>query len=131
MGRSVFQVVTTAPPTAWRLDPFSFVARFEHMSHMETVSADDLSEVAEFVALFGEIGAVWYADGVTLDEARQRNAKAIEHRIIAAENRIKAAARVTGETTPAGFSFADEQPRSLGLAGRLRFPQDLGDAERR
>lgn len=108
-----------------------FAMRFMQTHGLELrqkVVAVDRSEVAGFVKEFGDQGAIWFAEGLSLEDAWQRHNEELRHRVVAAEERLKAQARVTGATSPAGF-FADDSLNERGgrgsrggFASKLRFP---------
>jgi hypothetical protein len=114
------------------LDPVrvrDFAIRFMRVHGLELkkvgLSVDGRGEAAQFLAAFGEQRAVWYADGLSFLEAQAKANQELQDQIIAAENRLKAQQRVTGEVTPAGF-YADETRSGAGARGgfasKLRFP---------
>lgn len=87
-------------------------------------STPSRAEIIGFRTKFGDVGAVWYAEGLSMEEAQLRHNRATSDRITAMENQLKAAARVTGETLPAGFCADDDrkgQGSRQGFASKLRF----------
>jgi hypothetical protein len=75
-------------------------------------------EAAVFVAKFGNKGAVWYAEGLSFDEARDRQVADLQAEI--GELKAKLAARpITGEESPVSFDAADKQTRN-GFASKIR-----------
>jgi hypothetical protein len=76
------------------------------------------AEAARFKAAFGEQGCVWFADGLTFDEAREREVTVLRQMV--AELTKKLAARGNdGELEPIGFDAADQRKRG-GLSSKIR-----------
>jgi len=95
------------------------------MVELSATLAADRPEVQRFVELFGDQGAIWFADGLTIEQATEQRALEMQHRLVALENRAKAAAKITGETAPAGFcadNARPEQQSRRGFANKLRLP---------
>lgn len=83
------------------------------------------AEINRFRREFGDVGAVWYAEGLSWEDARQRYNQKLSDEIFAKEIRLKAQSRVTGETAPAGFCADDarsEQGVRRGFANKFRLP---------
>lgn len=78
------------------------------------------AEAQRFKAAFGDQGAVWYADGLTFEQAQQKQNSALSDRLAAVETRLNASAAITGEVKPAGFSAGDDSQVRKGLASKIK-----------
>lgn len=79
------------------------------------------AEAAKFKTLFGDQGAIWYAEGLSLDEAQQRHNSSLEDRLSKVEQQLKADGKVDGEGKAAGFAADDNKQGRKGFEGKFRF----------
>ena len=88
-------------------------------------AAETLSEGKQFLAVFGQQGAVWFVEGKSFAEANALFAKEQTDRIakLEAENaelQKRLAASESGEQSPVSFN-AGEPVKRAGLASKIRF----------
>lgn len=80
-------------------------------------------EAARFHAAFGDQGAVWYAQGLTFEQAQQKQNDALSNRLTAIEAQLAAGGKITGEGKAAGFTAGDDKSGGRkGFASKLRMP---------
>jgi hypothetical protein len=79
-------------------------------------------EAKKFQEKFGAQGPVWFAEGLTFEQANERHVKELQadNEKLRKELAGKNGTRPTGEQTPAAFSAAG-QSTPAGLAGKIRF----------
>lgn len=98
-----------------------------------TPAADALSQVRSemnrFRKAFGDKGAVYFADGISFEEASERHVKELQESKTALANenaelrkKLGLASQATGEQTPVSFEASDEQPKRGGFESKLRLP---------
>lgn len=76
-----------------------------------------LEEGKRFLSKFGEIGAVWFIDGMTFDEARDKFEAMLQERIGELESKL--ATVPSGEAAPASYSEAKPKRKPLvRIAGK-------------
>jgi hypothetical protein len=81
-------------------------------------ASDSRAEAARFRAAFGDRGLAWFCDGLSFDQARDREVEELKAEV--AELRQKLAARSSdGELEPIGFDVTD-QPKRQGFASKIR-----------
>jgi hypothetical protein len=81
-------------------------------------AAGDRSEAARFREAFGDRGAVWFAEGLTFEQARDRERDELRKQV--AELTKKLAAVPAGELSPVGFDPRDENRARSGFASKIR-----------
>jgi pyruvate/2-oxoglutarate dehydrogenase complex dihydrolipoamide acyltransferase (E2) component len=91
-------------------------------------------EAGRFRTAFGDQGAVWFAEGLTFDQAQAKFAteisaksaaenKVLADRLTALETKLSAGAKASGEATPVGFQAGDDAPKKhQGFAAKIRMP---------
>lgn len=91
-------------------------------------------EAEKFMASFGEQGAIWFAQGLSFEQAQAKQIEALQAsqakqkedsdaRFAALEAKLAAGAKVDGATAPAGFAAGDDNKNARkGFASKLRFP---------
>lgn len=75
-------------------------------------------EAARFHAKFGDRGAVWFAEGLSFDAARDREVEELRNEVAALKQKV-AALSAAGEDTPVSFDACDQKSKS-GFASRIR-----------
>jgi len=75
--------------------------------HNEVTEQGLRAECKRFVDAFGEKGGVWYAEGLSFDEARERESAELKARVAELEGRLAAVDR--GEEEPAEFQVGDDE----------------------
>lgn len=88
---------------------------------IQQVATSERSEAKRFQEAFGDKGAVWFAEGLSFEQATQRNSQLQEARIADLEKKLAAIGSVAGEVTPVDFDSADKKSRG-GFAGKIRMP---------
>jgi len=84
----------------------------------EEIAASGREECQRFREAFGDKGAIWYADGLTFEQARSREVQELREEL--AETRKQLAARpVEGEADPVDFDSTDEEPKAKGFASKI------------
>ncbi len=75
-------------------------------------------EAARFHAKFGDRGAVWFAEGLSFDAARDREVEELRNEVAALKQKV-AALTAAGEDTPVSFDAGDQKTRN-GFASKIR-----------
>jgi hypothetical protein len=75
-------------------------------------------EAARFHTKFGERGAVWFAEGLTFDEARDKEVEELHAEVASLKQKL-AALSAAGEDTPVSFDAGDQKTKG-GFASKIR-----------
>ena len=84
----------------------------------EPVAASGRDEAKRFHDAFGSEGAVWYAEGLSFEQARTRRDEQRDSRIDELEKKLSARP-AEGEQEPIDFDSADEDPKRKGFASKI------------
>lgn len=76
------------------------------------------TEAARFRAAFGDKGAVWFAEGLTIEQCRERQLSEMQNEIESLKMKL-AARPLSGEDSPVTFDATD-QKKNAGLASKIR-----------
>jgi len=74
-------------------------------------SPPNRSEAAKFRAEFGDRGAVWYAEGLTFEQAGQRDRTELRQQNESLKKQLEAY-KLAGEGVPVSFNAVEENKRS-------------------
>jgi hypothetical protein len=79
------------------------------------------AECKRFIAAFGQQGGVWYAEGLSFEDAQVKHASELKAENESLKKRLAAAGDAAGEAEPLAFQPAkgSQAAKAAGLAGKL------------
>lgn len=78
----------------------------------------DRTEVQRFCAAFGDQGAIWWAQGMTFEQCRDKEVEELHSEVASLKQKL-AALSAAGEDTPVSFDAGDQKTRN-GFASKIR-----------